>query len=81
MLSPLPRAKRAKNPRQAERDIELAAERAAAAARGEPPDSDSFPENDSPPESDSLPEEDSAEPAPPEQESDGPEAANGEVTA
>ena len=30
MLSPLPRAKRAKNPRQAERDIELAAERAAA---------------------------------------------------
>lgn len=29
MLSPLPRAKRAKNPRQAERDIELAAERAA----------------------------------------------------
>jgi translation initiation factor IF-3 len=29
MLSPLPRAKRAKNPRQAERDIVLAAERAA----------------------------------------------------
>lgn len=29
MLSPLPRAKRAKNPRQAERDAELAAERAA----------------------------------------------------
>jgi translation initiation factor IF-3 len=29
MLSPLPRNKRAKNPRQAERDIELAAERAA----------------------------------------------------
>ncbi len=28
MLSPLPRNKRAKNPRQAERDIELAAERA-----------------------------------------------------
>jgi translation initiation factor IF-3 len=29
MLSPLPRAKRAKNPRQAERDAELAAQRAA----------------------------------------------------
>jgi translation initiation factor IF-3 len=29
MLSPLPRNKRAKNPRQAERDAELAAERAA----------------------------------------------------
>lgn len=29
MLSPLPRAKRAKNPRQAERDLELAAQRAA----------------------------------------------------
>jgi len=34
MLSPLPRAKRAKNPRQAERDAELAAEKAAAAANG-----------------------------------------------
>jgi translation initiation factor IF-3 len=34
MLSPLPRAKRAKNPRQAERDAELAAERAAEAANG-----------------------------------------------
>jgi len=34
MLSPLPRAKRAKNPRQAERDLELAAERAAAKAAG-----------------------------------------------
>jgi hypothetical protein len=30
MLSPLPRNKRAKNPRQAERDAELAAERAEA---------------------------------------------------
>jgi translation initiation factor IF-3 len=39
MLSPLPRAKRAKNPRQAERDAELAAERAAAGANGsETPD-------------------------------------------
>lgn len=35
MLSPLPRNKRAKNPRQAERDAELAAERAAEAANGE----------------------------------------------
>jgi translation initiation factor IF-3 len=34
MLSPLPRAKRAKNPRQAERDAELAAERAAGGANG-----------------------------------------------
>jgi translation initiation factor IF-3 len=39
MLSPLPRAKRAKNPRQAERDAELAAERAAGGADGsETPD-------------------------------------------
>jgi translation initiation factor IF-3 len=34
MLSPLPRAKRAKNPRQAERDAELAAERAREAVNG-----------------------------------------------
>jgi translation initiation factor IF-3 len=34
MLSPLPRAKRAKNPYQAERDAELAAEAAAAKAAG-----------------------------------------------
>jgi translation initiation factor IF-3 len=34
MLSPLPRAKRAKNPRQAERDVELAAERDAGGANG-----------------------------------------------
>jgi translation initiation factor IF-3 len=34
MLSPLPRAKRAKNPRQAERDVELAAERDAAGSNG-----------------------------------------------
>jgi len=67
MLSPLPRAKRAKNPRQAERDIELAAERAAAAARGEPPEND-------------LPsEEESPEAAPPEQEPDNQETAKGEV--
>jgi translation initiation factor IF-3 len=39
MLSPLPRAKRAKNPRQAERDAELAAERAAGGSNGsETPD-------------------------------------------
>ena len=68
MLSPLPRAKRAKNPRQAERDIELAAERAAAAASGEPP------------EDDSPPPEESAEPAPPEQNLANPESANGEVS-
>lgn len=41
MLSPLPRAKRAKNPRQAERDAELAAERAAAEANGTVKESDS----------------------------------------
>ena len=35
MLSPLPRAKRAKNPRQAERDAELAAARAAGATNGD----------------------------------------------
>ena len=34
MLSPLPRAKRAKNPRQAERDDELAAEQAAGGSNG-----------------------------------------------
>ena len=34
MLSPLPRAKRAKNPRQAERDAELAAEREAGGSNG-----------------------------------------------
>jgi translation initiation factor IF-3 len=34
MLSPLPRAKRAKNPRQAERDAELAAEREAGESNG-----------------------------------------------
>ena len=39
MLSPLPRAKRARNPRQAERDAELAAEREAGGANGfETPD-------------------------------------------
>jgi translation initiation factor IF-3 len=37
MLSPLPRAKRAKNPRQAERDAELAAERAAGEVNGAKP--------------------------------------------
>ena len=42
MLSPLPRAKRAKNPRQAEYEAELAAERARAGANGA---------NDAPPES------------------------------
>jgi translation initiation factor IF-3 len=60
MLTPLPRAKRAKNPRQAERDIELAAERAAA-ARGEPPQSDSSAESESDDELDSNPEDDSSE--------------------
>ena len=75
MLSPLPRAKRAKNPRQAERDIELAAERAAAAARGEPLEDDSLPESDSPPE------EDAPESALPEQETDNQESASGEATA
>jgi len=69
MLSPLPRAKRAKNPRQAERDIELAAERAAAAANGEPPENNSLP-LEAPPES-----------APPEQDSGNHERDNGEVTA
>jgi translation initiation factor IF-3 len=34
MLSPLPRAKRARNPRQAERDAELAAERETSGANG-----------------------------------------------
>ena len=75
MLSPLPRAKRAKNPRQAERDIELAAERAAAAARGELPEDDSLPENDSPPE------EGSPEAAAPEPDSANHEADNGETPA
>jgi len=42
MLSPLPRAKRAKNPRQAERDAELAAQRAA----GVDPDADTVAETD-----------------------------------
>jgi len=69
MLSPLPRAKRAKNPRQAERDLELAAERAAAAANGEPP------ENDSPPQ------EAPGESAPPDQDSGNHEPGNGEMTA
>ncbi len=45
MLSPLPRAKRAKNPRQAERDAELAAERAREAANGGPP-ADESPETE-----------------------------------
>ena len=75
MLSPLPRAKRAKNPHQAERDIELAAERAAAAARGEPP------ENEPPQENDSPPEEESAEAAPPQQAFDSQGSAKGEVPA
>ena len=75
MLSPLPRAKRAKNPRQAERDIELAAERAAAAARGEPPEDDSLSENDPPPD------EVAPEAAPAGQESGNHESGNGEVTA
>ena len=60
MLTPLPRAKRAKNPRQAERDIELAAERAAA-ARGEPPPDDSSAESESDDELDSNLEDDSSE--------------------
>jgi len=47
MISPLPRAKRAKNPRQAERDIELAAERAAAIASGHPPEDELPPEEES----------------------------------
>jgi translation initiation factor IF-3 len=68
MLSPLPRAKRAKNPRQAERDIELAAERAAAAANGEPL------------ENDSLPEEESPEAPPPNPVFDSHESASGEVS-
>ena len=74
MLSPLPRAKRAKNPHQAERDLELAAERAAAAASGE------LPENDSPTENGPLPEENSAEAGPPEQEGDSNGSGNGEAT-
>lgn len=41
MLSPLPRAKRAKNPRQAERDAELAAEREAGGPNGADTDSES----------------------------------------
>jgi translation initiation factor IF-3 len=41
MLSPLPRNKRAKNPRQAEHDAEVAAERAAKIAKGEDPDAES----------------------------------------
>jgi translation initiation factor IF-3 len=73
MLSPLPRAKRAKNPRQAERDIELAAERAAAAANGEPP------EDDLPPEEEPL--EEFPEDPFPGREPDSGESANGEVTA
>jgi len=73
MLSPLPRAKRAKNPRQAERDIELAAERAAAAANGEPP------ENDTAAEDNPLPEEESPEAAPFDQASVLPDPANGEA--
>ncbi len=44
MLSPLPRAKRAKNPRQAERDAELAAERAKEEANGSS-EHDGLPEN------------------------------------
>jgi translation initiation factor IF-3 len=40
MLSPLPRAKRAKNPHQAERDAELAAEREAAIRNGIDPDAE-----------------------------------------
>jgi len=81
MLSPLPRAKRAKNPRQAERDIELAAERAAAAANGEPPETDSSPEEDSSPENDSSVEEESQDAVPPPEDSDNNGSANGEVTA
>jgi len=67
MLTPLPRAKRAKNPRQAERDIELAAERAAAAAaaaRGEAPETDSAAESEveaDEAEVDSIPEDGSSE--------------------
>ena len=75
MLSPLPRAKRAKNPHQAERDLELAAERAAAAANGEPMENDSSPEDDAPQEEESS----QADLPPP--ELDGPESAPGEVTA
>jgi translation initiation factor IF-3 len=75
MLSPLPRAKRAKNPRQAERDIELAAERAAAAANGEAP------EDDSPPANDSLAEEDTQEGASEGTETVSQEPANGEAAS
>jgi translation initiation factor IF-3 len=45
MLSPLPRAKRAKNPRQAERDAELALEREAEGANGSA-DHDGSPESE-----------------------------------
>jgi translation initiation factor IF-3 len=69
MISPLPRAKRAKNPRQAERDIELAAERAAAIASGHPP------------EEDSVPEEESAEAPASEQEPENDGSANGDPAA
>lgn len=61
MLTPLPRAKRAKNPHQAERDLELAAERAAAARGEAPPVSDSSVESESEDELDSNLEEDSSE--------------------
>jgi len=93
MLSPLPRAKRAKNPRQAERDIELAAEQAAAAANGEPPENhspaesdsavetDSAAEDNSPEENGAPAEEPSAEAAPPQQAFDSQGSARGEVPA
>ena len=71
MLSPLPRAKRAKNPHQAERDIELAAERAAAAANGEPPEDESPAPEDS---------EELSEASPPEQEEANGAPPNGEAT-
>jgi translation initiation factor IF-3 len=69
MISPLPRAKRAKNPRQAERDLELAAERAAAIASGHPPEDEPAPEDES----------DEAPPSEQEPENDG--SSNGEPVA
>jgi len=81
MLSPLPRAKRAKNPRQAERDIELAAERAAAAAKGEPLDEEMLPEEEFPEEPTEEPTEEAPEGPSPSQEPDSNESASGQATA
>ncbi len=58
MLSPLPRAKRAKNPRQAERDAELAAQ------GNSHPHSEANSESDSEPDNETSEPPDHAEPAP-----------------